>query len=730
MLDDDRLTQLVNDERAERKRASDASIRRARNQAEDFDLAQVLQDGTAGPAPSEATPTEEEQDDQTSQFILPHKPPDPYVRPYTASASSREARYAARTGHTEIPPHDLLPPGETEEEQMPAALIADLTLAAIAHERNRDFIKAFIGHESPVTSALVADNLEEAVNRTVSNMLFRGSGLAQATQPEIEAMANITMRQLMQSGVGREGLKSELKQLLDYHCLLPRHHRDLSARERENVATSHAFGRVKPATDQVPEKLKVRNVIHGHKVRFSAVPDVSSPCVRQSSIFLMLAILAAGHKLDPTFNARAHDVKGAYLQTAMPKDDSIVPIVLAFRGEQKALLFELNPAFKEYDTAPDGAFYAEATRAVYGIGEAGLLWHNHLHLLLTERMSFADGRRLHRLQSDPCVYMLRSDEDDTVIEAELRGAEARTMEMLDAGMEGQAGDAQALALSLERIKAAGLEIPSLVCTWVDDLLTIGQDNFLESFQVQLSDIFAQGIVSQTLTSQTPITYVSMRIAYEPEGKGVTIDQEKMIRDMGPRYGVTDTQKYPCNEDIFDIDESSTPLDQIRLKRFQSAAMAALFVARFTRNDGLMTNSFLASRLHCPTVQDEAKLDHYLSYLIGSADLKTCINPDSLQLEGKVDASYAVHPDGKGQHGIIVSMRNMGGSVVVRSVKQKLVTRSSSESEFVALHDAGPSFVECKNFMDEIGLAQEPIEVEQDNQASIMWSNVGASAYAV
>ena len=43
---------------------------------------------------------------------------------------------------------------------------------------------------------------------------------------------------------------------------------------------------------------------------------------------------------------------------------------------------------------------------------------------------------------------------------------------------------------------------------------------------------------------------------------------------------------------------------------------------------------------------------------------------------------------------------------------------------LGLHD---HFVECKNFMDEVGLTQEPIEVEQDNTASIQFGNEGREA---
>ena len=587
------------------------------------------------------------------------------------------------------------------------------------------FVAEQIGAEAPVTPALVVNHLDEAAERAICNVLYRGTGLAHATQPELEALVNVSMRNLTKSAEGRDGLKGELKQLIDYDCLKPRHYAELSTREKENVAFSHAFGKHKPATEQTEARFKVRNVIHGNKVKYSAVTNVSSPCVRMSSLFMTFAILAAGHKLDSTYNAEAHDIKGAYLQTAMPESKGVVPIILGFRGAQKEILFELEPAFKEFDDSPDGVFYAQATQAVYGIGEAGLLWYNHLRIVLTKKFVFPKGQRLRSLESDPCVYMLVDDGE--IENPQQRMLEEAALSMLEEGMAGHAGDAQALALTLERIKAAGLEMPSLVATWVDDLFTIGRDSFLDAFRSQLQASFPAGIVTQRLSDQSSIEYVSMRIAYEPNGKGLTLDQERMIRDFETRYGVTGRQKYPSDPNIFEADETSAPLDGERLKRYQSATMAALYVHRLTRADGLLPNSWLASRMHCATEQDESKLNHLLEYLVGSADLKMCINPESLQLEGKVDAAYAVHQDARGQHGIIVSMQNMGGTVVVRSVKQRLVSRSSTQAEFIGLHDAGPHFVECKNFMDEVGLTQEPIEVEQDNTASIQFGNEGREA---
>ena len=51
----------------------------------------------------------------------------------------------------------------------------------------------------------------------------------------------------------------------------------------------------------------------------------------------------------------------------------------------------------------------------------------------------------------------------------------------------------------------------------------------------------------------------------------------------------------------------------------------------------------------------------------------------------VDASYGVHADGKSHTGMTISLGR--GAVHVRSSKQKIVTKSSTEGELVGLTDS-------------------------------------------
>ena len=107
------------------------------------------------------------------------------------------------------------------------------------------------------------------------------------------------------------------------------------------------------------------------------------------------------------------------------------------------------------------------------------------------------------------------------------------------------------------------------------------------------------------------------------------------------------------------------------------------------------------------------------YASGDADLKVF---------AWIDASYATHDDAKGHSGTIISVGAVpginGNIVYVKSRKQKLVARSSTEAELIALHDGLPQVVWTRNVLEELGYPQPPAEVYQDNKSTIVMSEAG------
>jgi hypothetical protein len=86
------------------------------------------------------------------------------------------------------------------------------------------------------------------------------------------------------------------------------------------------------------------------------------------------------------------------------------------------------------------------------------------------------------------------------------------------------------------------------------------------------------------------------------------------------------------------------------------------------------------------------------------------------VEGHIDASYAIHDDGKSHSGIVVLAG--GTPIVTKSNRQKIVTRSSTEAELVALSDKLQDVICIREFLVGQGMKIPVPIVWQDNMSTI------------
>jgi hypothetical protein len=91
----------------------------------------------------------------------------------------------------------------------------------------------------------------------------------------------------------------------------------------------------------------------------------------------------------------------------------------------------------------------------------------------------------------------------------------------------------------------------------------------------------------------------------------------------------------------------------------------------------------------------------------------------------VDASYAVHPDMKSHTGGVTSFGT--GGILCKSSKQKLNTKSSTESELVGASDYLPNTLWMKMFMEAQGYPISQCFFEQDNESAIKLEKNGRSS---
>jgi hypothetical protein len=88
----------------------------------------------------------------------------------------------------------------------------------------------------------------------------------------------------------------------------------------------------------------------------------------------------------------------------------------------------------------------------------------------------------------------------------------------------------------------------------------------------------------------------------------------------------------------------------------------------------------------------------------------------LTLNVFADAAYGIHDDRKSQSGICIRLGN--STLITKSGKQKLVTKSSTEAELVACSDSISFIYSTKKLLKDFGIDIKDIIIHQDNQSTI------------
>jgi hypothetical protein len=88
----------------------------------------------------------------------------------------------------------------------------------------------------------------------------------------------------------------------------------------------------------------------------------------------------------------------------------------------------------------------------------------------------------------------------------------------------------------------------------------------------------------------------------------------------------------------------------------------------------------------------------------------------------VDGAHTVHNDLKGHTGGCLGLDR--GSLANKSTKQKLNTRSSTETEIVSVDDVMPDILWHNLFLEEQGYKATNTIVHQDNMSTMLWERNG------
>jgi hypothetical protein len=152
----------------------------------------------------------------------------------------------------------------------------------------------------------------------------------------------------------------------------------------------------------------------------------------------------------------------------------------------------------------------------------------------------------------------------------------------------------------------------------------------------------------------------------------------------------------------------------------------LYVSKCARPDVSTAIAFLTTRVRAPDVDDWRKLSHLMEYLRVDRLRPLIVSADgSGVLMWYVDASFAVHPNMRSHTGGVFTMGR--GFPINSSTEQKLNTRSSTESELVAVDDMMPIVLWTRYFLMAQGYGVTENLLLPDNKSSMLLERNGKAS---
>ena len=358
------------------------------------------------------------------------------------------------------------------------------------------------------------------------------------------------------------------------------------------------------------------------------------------------------------------DVGSAFLNSDMSGDN----VLMKLEPLLATILCEIDSSYKRYLTK-DGTLVVHLTKALYGCIRSSYLWYQTLSSFLVESGFKANAY-------DPCV--------------------------------------------LNKTGGNGMQVT--ICFHVDDLMVTSADPIMvQTIVDQLKTRFGE----VTVHMGTVHNYLGMVFDYESAGK-VILSMPHHTKRIVLDSEITGTAPTPADSDLFNIQDDSPQLEAEEKEWFHSFVHRIMYLANKINYECLVACAFLSSRTQAPTEQDRLKLVRLLQYLNGNCDLHlTLAIGDDISVIQYTDASYGVHSDGRSHTGSFITLGR--GAVWARSVKQKIVTKSSTEAELVALSDESSKGLWCLYFLQHQGYSGvKSVTHMQDNISAMTLAMKGSA----
>jgi len=486
------------------------------------------------------------------------------------------------------------------------------------------------------------------------------------------AAGNIAVKAALRSDHAKEAKEAISKELLQLLKLKAwKYLRNLGqadASVHKNITPCSMFLKKKHDAQGTFLLWKARLVGGGHRTDPNAFEpfETHSPTIPMEVAMMQLGVASFEKAMVETF-----DIPCAYLNASLKPDRKQL---MRFNKDLSEILVEIDPEAKKY-LQPDGTILVQVEKALYGFPESAKLWNEYM-----------------------------------------------TAALIQAGYKQSKAEACLFKKSAE---INGKTEWSTITIYVDDCLhTYNSERLKRDLYAKLRDANLPIPTVQVLNLANSISYLGMNISMKGPGH-YFVSQPGYVKEIIEEFQPKRSYPTPSDMNIFKRPESELTGELVDMTSYLSKLMKLMFLATRTRPDLLPTLSALSSKARSPNTFDMARLNRVLGYLLDTQELGINVQVREMKIYGYCDASWACHQDLKGHTGIIITMGYNGLPIYCKSHKQKVVSRSSTEAELIALYTGVDILLYLRRLLHFMGyLSTEPITILQDNTSTITMAYMG------
>ena len=579
------------------------------------------------------------------------------VAPMSTAATADDAPTAEDTVHDEQIPQ-LIDDDDDDDEPV----VPKYTTKVQVTDDGRP---AFTSTAASRDARMAAKNVRPAVNLVAGRRMSSKQRLNHRTTQVNIGNYNITHAACVKKYGARQSMRAQYKEINalyengTFEGIMPK---DLTGSQKRKIIRSFIILKEKFNAEGGYEKLKARLVANGAQMDPSTHTDLSSPTV--SLTFLLMEVVMAARERR---KVATMDVGNAFVKATMDGEEEVF---VNLDQISAALLIQIDPTFERF-LNERMEMTVLLKKALYGCLQSARLW---FELLVKELMAFGYTQN----PVEPCV-----------LNKDIGGMQSTLLLHVD--------DIMVLSQVAEEISALYKHLES----------RFGKVTLHEGVKHNyLGMTFDFSVIGQV-----SITMLGYETDLVSDWFGLNFD-EKMVpaRDK--------FASDPASPSIFEKGDSPALCDK-NAAIFHSYVMRIAFLAKRAKPELNVAISYMSTQVTHSSENDLRKLDRAIRYVrdhLGTGITLTAAGKNkSVVVTAHIDASFGCHDDAKSHTGVCITLGQ--GPVYVRSVKQRIVTKSSTEAELVALSDEAGLIFHVEDFLTAQGYTCDII-IGQDNQSTI------------